>query len=240
MTGLNRLTKELEKIMQSLMESLGTYKNTIIWVVCLSVVCLLDILLAVYLSRKKKVSARRKADDDEWEEIDDGDPDDEWEEVVDESDDEWEEASDDYSEDWEEVSAPKKQPISTKTVTTHKTTGSTQHSSYQQIAKQKNSLPRQVNSVRIKIDANHCCICGRQLDNGSTRLNGLQSEQEAWVDSGCLEKLLTIAQGEDYAAFEEAARYMKSRISVVEPDVGDAMQRFLHKAEARIYGDLLK
>ena len=118
----------------------------------------------------------------------------------------------DNDEEWEEISPPTKKNYTPQ----HQTT------------------PKEAVSI-VKIDADHCCICGRELDDGSTRLNGLQSGREAWLDSGCLKKLLTMTQGNDLAEFEEAARYMKSRVSVVDPDVGISLRKFISKSEDRIH-----
>lgn len=124
----------------------------------------------------------------------------------------WEEVDED--DEWEEISPP------TKKI----------HTARSQPA------PKEAVSI-VKIDADHCCICGRELDAGSTRLNGLQSGREAWIDSSCLKKLLAMAQSNDQAEFEIAVRYMKSRVSVVDPDVGISLQKFISKSEDRIRGN---
>ena len=126
---------------------------------------------------------------------------------------EWEKVNDD---EWEEISPPTKQVNDFLP---------------QFVSKENNSI--------IRIDADHCCICGRILDDGSTRLNGLQSGREAWIDSGCLKRLLIMNQSNNMTEFEEASRYMKSRVSAVDPDVGKALVRFIRKSEDRIYSRTL-
>ena len=86
---------------------------------------------------------------------------------------------------------------------------------------------------KILISPDTCCICGGSLSGGAVTLNGLRSDREAWIDQRCLKKLQAMSQGENDKEFEQAARYMREQTEFVEPEVAEALDRFIKKCTAQ-------
>ena len=148
------------------------------------------------------------------------DSDDDWEEVP--SDDGFDDAgawelvgSEDDSDEWEAVSGPAVR---------------------NQVG--RHSAPAQPKIVPISKDC--CCICGKKLGEGSTKLAGLPSGAEAYIDRDCLKVLSTIANTKDYNDFENASRYLKARFNYIDPELKTALTGFLRKGEERINSELFK
>ncbi len=242
LTVINRtiraLRKAYERVMQFFTDNMGLSKTTIILVAGFLLIFLIDVVLAVHIIKKRKSRRRKKLleKDEEWEEAV-NDADEEWEEVEKDSSEEWEETEEVYYDEWEEISTHGKQSSLDKTHKAFANTLNTQHTQRQ--AENNTSLCRESNT-RLRIDSEHCCICGKSLNDDATRLNGIQAASDAWIDRQCLNKLLTMAQTSDSSQFEDAVQYMQSRISAVDPEVGKALLRYIRKSEDRFYGYYLK
>ncbi len=130
----------------------------------------------------------------------------------------------DDADEWEEVSAPVK-PIYTG-----------RHSPRPKTAEPNLgfSLP---SFQAIPITTDHCCICGRPLGEDATPLAGLPSGAEAYIDRNCHKVLTTAASTDDVSEFNAAAKYLRSRIQYVDPELAQAMTRFIQKGEARLHLD---
>lgn len=89
----------------------------------------------------------------------------------------------------------------------------------------------------IPIDAAHCCICGKALDGKATPLSGLPSGVNAYIDGSCHKVLKIAASTDNISEFNAAARYLKSRIPYVDPELAQALKSFIGKGEARLCTD---
>ena len=85
----------------------------------------------------------------------------------------------------------------------------------------------------VQIDSCHCCICGRMLGENATPLAGLPSGVNAYIDSSCHKVLKIAASTDNISEFNAAARYLKSRIQYVDPELALALKSFIRKGEAR-------
>ncbi len=86
---------------------------------------------------------------------------------------------------------------------------------------------------KIPISMTACCICGGSLEEGAIPLGGLSSGTQAYIDHRCLTKLQAMAQGDSYEEYEKAARYMHGQLPCVDPEVGEALDRFVKKCSVR-------
>ena len=82
---------------------------------------------------------------------------------------------------------------------------------------------------------NLCCICGRELGEGATRIAGLPSGEEVYIDRLCHKMLQIIATTDKPEEFQSASKYIRAHINYVDPVLAQSLTQFIGKGETRLH-----
>ncbi len=93
--------------------------------------------------------------------------------------------------------------------------------------------------ARRSVTEDRCCVCGKPLDEEQVKLFDHPYGVEARLCKKCHTAMFILASGTDMNQFNNANRYLKHYIATADPVVEKSLNKFISKAEARIYNDMM-
>lgn len=81
-----------------------------------------------------------------------------------------------------------------------------------------------------------CCICGKELGEGSTVLLTDQEGNKVRIDRHCRDMITAVLESEDTQQVQAALDYLKSIQNIANPDVQTRLALYIRKGERRLQG----